>query len=301
MSTAGAPLCLQTPIGFPPCTMARVLFVDDEQSNLDLFAFTFKNEFQILTAQSGEEALRLFEQFSDIACIVTDQRMLGMSGTELLALVRKSAPQTIRMILSAWHDGDILMEAVNEGFIYRYLLKPWDHREVRQVLRRATEKYFLRQERERLTLALEERNAVLVRQAQELEEANAALRAMVLQGATNHEAMAKRDFAEIQQRLSPLLRELRGTELNKRQRRLVGLIETLLQEPSTRTVADGLNPRPDISRTEAEVARLIREGCTTKDISLVLGISCRTVEGHRNRLRAKLGLTGKKASLRTML
>ena len=102
-----------------------VLVVDDEQDNLDAFRFNFGKSFRLLYATSGEQALELAKA-NDIAAVVTDQRMPRMTGLELLRAVRDARPDAIGIIVTAFTDVEVLLEAINLGRIYRYVTKPWD-------------------------------------------------------------------------------------------------------------------------------------------------------------------------------
>ncbi len=127
-----------------------ILVVDDEADNLDAFRFNFKKAFQILTAGGGEEALGILKE-QDIAVIVTDQRMPKMSGLELLKAARSVRPDAVGIILTAYTDVEVLIEAISLGQVYRYITKPWDGKEVRGVLQQALERYQLVHENRRLT------------------------------------------------------------------------------------------------------------------------------------------------------
>ncbi len=126
-----------------------ILVVDDESDNLDAFRFNFKRVFQILTAGSGDEALALLAQH-DVAVIVSDQRMPKMTGLEFLRAARKIRPDAVGIILTAYTDQDVLIEAINLGQVYRYITKPWDSKEVKGVLTQALERFHLRHENGRL-------------------------------------------------------------------------------------------------------------------------------------------------------
>jgi two-component system, NtrC family, response regulator AtoC len=132
-----------------------ILIVDDEQDNLDAFRFNFRKTFEILTATNGPDALALLEG-RDVAVVVTDQRMPKMTGIELLREIRQRHPETVGIILTAFTDVDVLVEAINLGQIYRYITKPWDAKEVRGVLQYAIELYHLTQENKRLSAQLAE-------------------------------------------------------------------------------------------------------------------------------------------------
>jgi DNA-binding NtrC family response regulator len=126
-----------------------VLVVDDEQDNLDTFRFNFRKLFDLRTAGSADEALEVLEQ-TDVAVVVTDQRMPGVTGIELLRRVEQVRPEAVRIILTAYTDVNVLLEAVNMGQIYRYITKPWDSREVKAVLTQAVERFHLRRENRRM-------------------------------------------------------------------------------------------------------------------------------------------------------
>ncbi len=126
-----------------------VLVVDDESDNLDAFRFNFGRVFPLLLAGSGEEALALARE-NDVAAIVTDQRMPKMTGLDLLKAAREIRPDAVGIIVTAFTDVDVLIEAINLGRIYRYVTKPWDSKEVRGVLTHAVERFALRRENRRL-------------------------------------------------------------------------------------------------------------------------------------------------------
>jgi two-component system, NtrC family, response regulator AtoC len=132
-----------------------ILIVDDEQDNLDAFRFNFRKTFDILTATNGPEALALLAE-REVAVIVTDQRMPKMTGIELLREVKVRHPETVGIILTAFTDVDVLVEAINLGQVYRYITKPWDAKEVRGVLQYAMERYHLTLENKRLSAQLAE-------------------------------------------------------------------------------------------------------------------------------------------------
>ncbi len=140
-----------------------ILIVDDEQDNLDAFRFNFRKTFDILTATSGPEALAILAE-KDVAVIVTDQRMPKMTGVELLREVRAKTPETVGIILTAFTDVDVLIEAINLGQVYRYITKPWDAKEVRGVLQYALERYHLQAENKRLAAQLSEYTGYLNQQ-----------------------------------------------------------------------------------------------------------------------------------------
>jgi len=111
-----------------------VMLVDDESNVLSALTRALIDEpFDIITASSGNEALELMEG-KTIKAIVSDERMVGMQGSELLAEVKRRSPETVRILLTGHATLDAAMRAVNVGEIYRFFLKPWDDTEVRFAL-----------------------------------------------------------------------------------------------------------------------------------------------------------------------
>ncbi|ACY12692.1 sigma-54-dependent transcriptional regulator [Haliangium ochraceum] len=132
-----------------------ILVVDDEQDNLDAFRFNFKRAFRLLCASSGEEALEILRD-NEVAVIVTDQRMPRMTGLELLLKAAEIQPDAVGIILTAYTDLDVLVDAINLGQIYRYVTKPWEAKELRGILTHALERYALLRENQRLMAQLRE-------------------------------------------------------------------------------------------------------------------------------------------------
>lgn len=118
----------------------KILIVDDEPANLRTLARLFRDEYEVLTAASGDEALVLLGQH-DVALLITDQRMPGMTGIELLKKTVPLRPRMVRIILTGYTDVDALVEAINCGQVYRYVAKPWNNDELRLTVKRALEHF----------------------------------------------------------------------------------------------------------------------------------------------------------------
>jgi signal transduction histidine kinase len=123
----------------------RVLYVDDDESNLFVFEAGCANDFEVRTAKSAEVALAMMRQ-EDFCVLLTDQRMPGTTGVELAAAARDEFPDTIRMLVTAYADLDSAIDAINWGQVHRYLRKPWDIRELRATLNEACDLYCMNQE-----------------------------------------------------------------------------------------------------------------------------------------------------------
>jgi two-component system response regulator HupR/HoxA len=145
---------------------ATVLVVDDEPRVLDALEAVLAAEFRVLRAEGGEQALRLLPG-ADVAVIVTDYRMPGMTGVELLRRSQDVAPDAVRIVLTAYTDVDSLMDAINTGRIYHFVPKPWDPNELLLIVRRAAERYTLARDNARLRDELELAVNALRREATE--------------------------------------------------------------------------------------------------------------------------------------
>ena len=152
----------------------RLLFIDDEEINRSNFLETFGDEYEILLAGSGEEALEIMAREGTLALILSDQRMPGISGAEVLAQARELVPKAERIMITGYSEPEDIMAAINQGQVYRYILKPWSSGELRIAIIHAVERYQLKEENLALLLALEAKNVELeaVLQARTMELKN---------------------------------------------------------------------------------------------------------------------------------
>ena len=100
-----------------------ILYVDDEEYNLETFNYLFEEKYKIYTAINAEEGLKVLKK-KNIGLVITDERMPGMSGIEFLSKVVENWPDTVRIIISAYSDAERLLNAINRGHAQEYLLKP---------------------------------------------------------------------------------------------------------------------------------------------------------------------------------
>lgn len=126
-----------------------VLYVDDEWTNQVVFKQAFGAAFDVRVVDSGEAALDVLAK-EPVAVLVTDQRMPGMTGNELLLRALELYPETIRIVVTAYADLDPILRAVNEGLVARYILKPWNRTELAGILRWALAAYHACRERQDL-------------------------------------------------------------------------------------------------------------------------------------------------------
>ncbi len=118
----------------------KIMIVDDEPPNLRTLERLFRLDYQVVTAQSGAEALALLEQH-DVALVISDQRMPGMTGIELMSRTVALRPQMVKILLTGYMDVGALIEAINGGLVYKYLTKPWNNDDLRLTVSRALEHF----------------------------------------------------------------------------------------------------------------------------------------------------------------
>ncbi len=127
--------------------MERVLVVDDEPQVLLALEDLLSEKFVVLKAGSGEQALSLIQADSEVAVVVTDQRMPRMSGDELLARLEGRTTAT-RLLLTGYADVEAVTRAVNQGRIFAYVTKPWSSSDLLTKVQRAAEHFQLARELE---------------------------------------------------------------------------------------------------------------------------------------------------------
>jgi len=128
-----------------------ILYVDDEEKSLKMFAQAFERNFRILTAANAAAGFRLLEEHHPrIGLLMTDQRMPGEKGVRLLEKARQAHPRIIRILTTAYADIEAAVSAVNTGAIYKYVTKPWEAVDLEQVLKRGLEFFQVQHERDQL-------------------------------------------------------------------------------------------------------------------------------------------------------
>ena len=146
-----------------------VLCIDDEQNILNaLKRLLRKEQYRLLTANSGREGLAILAE-NEVHVVISDQRMPEMNGTEFLKKVRETYPNILRIILTGYTDVDTISEAINEGHIYKFFLKPWNDHNLKLEIRQALEQYDLIQANKQLHDQLYHQNDALKKMNENLE------------------------------------------------------------------------------------------------------------------------------------
>jgi len=151
-----------------------LLLVDDEIANLHKLQRTLMNQYDVLAACSGEEALALLRNHR-VDAIIADQKMPNMTGVQLLEASQRDYPDLVRIVLTGYTEVEDLIAAINTGKVHKYLTKPWVPEDLLIVVREALEKLELQRENERLAAELKAANERLRAEntilRQEVEEA----------------------------------------------------------------------------------------------------------------------------------
>jgi len=157
------------------------------------------------------------------------------------------------------------------------------------------------EERKKAEREVEERKAQLEAKTHELEEANSALRVLLKRMAADREELEEKVLVNVKELTLPYLEKLKNTPLSAHQKTCINILESNLIDIVS-PFAHKLSSRYlNLTHTEIHVANLVKEGRRTKEIAQQLGLSVRTIEVHRQRIRNKLGLKQRKANLRSHL
>jgi len=117
---------------------ATILFVDDEERILRSLKMLFISHYHVLTANDGVAAIELARQHT-IHVVVSDQRMPGMTGVEVLREIKQVSPNTLRLLLTGYADLTAIVGSINEGEIFRYINKPWKGEELKAAVQKAAD------------------------------------------------------------------------------------------------------------------------------------------------------------------
>lgn len=137
-----------------------ILVVDDDEQNLQAFRSVFRRQANVLTALNAHDALKELDT-NEVHLLITDQRMPGIKGNELLAVVRERYPMIRRLIVTAYADIEAVVSAVNEGGLMGYIAKPWHEDQVWSLIQVAYRAYLKEKETKEYIAQLEDTNSKL--------------------------------------------------------------------------------------------------------------------------------------------
>lgn len=140
----------------------RVLYIDDEENNLHAFKASFRRQYEIYTANSAAEGLKILQNV-DIQVVIADQKMPNTTGVEFFKSIGTTHPDPIRILLTGYTDIEALADAINHGDIYRYITKPWNDLELHNSIKNAYDAYKAKIDLRNKILELEKTNNELNR------------------------------------------------------------------------------------------------------------------------------------------
>lgn len=114
--------------------LPRILYVDDEIINLELLQLTFMNDFEVITASSAEEGLKILELNPEIHVVISDLKMPVMNGLEFIKVVKQNFEEKVCMLLTGFMESEVMLEGFNKELIFRYLMKPWKVDELKETI-----------------------------------------------------------------------------------------------------------------------------------------------------------------------
>jgi response regulator RpfG family c-di-GMP phosphodiesterase len=117
-----------------------LMIVDDEEQILKMLARLFRSEFRVVTANGGQEGLKKFDEERP-ELVLSDQRMAGMTGIEMLKTIAEREPGTVRILITGYSDIDAVIEAVNHKLLDRYITKPWNNDDLVEVVKQGAARY----------------------------------------------------------------------------------------------------------------------------------------------------------------
>jgi response regulator RpfG family c-di-GMP phosphodiesterase len=245
--------------------VAKVLLVDDEENILRSICRVLLEEdaLEVVTADSGPRGLEVLQANRDVALILSDQRMPGMSGADFLQRARELSPDSVRMVLTGYADMADTMDAINKGGASRYLTKPWDDDALRCAIREGVEQYRLVQENRALTEMVEKQN-------RELAEWNQGLKGRVME----QTATIRKQNEELKERNRLVSHSFSQTILAFS--RLIELHSSRLQE-HTRNVTELCMKAAADLRLPAEQTEILRTAALLHDIG-VIGIAAEILD-----------------------
>ena len=112
----------------------RVLYLDDEEPNLFSFKAAFRRDFEVHTCDEPHKAVRMLDE-QEFHVVLSDQRMPRISGVEFFELIMPDHPDVSRVLVTGYADTDAVVDAINKGQVYRFVSKPWNEEELRNVIK----------------------------------------------------------------------------------------------------------------------------------------------------------------------
>jgi len=275
----------------------NVMLIEDNPGHARLIKEMLKE------ARSAAYALQVFDRRATgqkallsglFTVVLLDLHLPDSEGLETLTQIHASDPNVVVIILTSLDDEETAVEALRKGaqdYLVKGQLNP-------DLLLRSIQ-YSI--ERKRIEQDLVKRERELEIKTIDLEEANVALRVLLKKGDEDKNKLEKRLVFNAKGLIEPFLKKLKHSGLNTKQQGYVDIIEFNLNSIISPLMRGLSINHATLTPTEIQIANLVKFGKSTKEIALLLNLSSRTIEVHRNNIRKKINLTNKKINLRTYL
>jgi YesN/AraC family two-component response regulator len=156
-----------------------IMVVDDEKSHLDSMVSLLSEQYKAITARDGQEAWDIIQNMKEpeqISLIISDQKMPKLTGIQLFEKTKNIIPNTIRIILTAYDDKNVMMDAINKAKIDKFILKPFEPEKLKSSIKGAVESFEIKQKSDNQIQALEAQIQRLKQKVKKLEETNKKIR-----------------------------------------------------------------------------------------------------------------------------
>jgi len=292
--------------------VSKLLIVEDEAIiGLQLEGTLESMGYEVVgRAMSGKEAVEMAKKYKPELILMDIVLPGGMNGIQ--AAKKIQAKSDVPIIFITAHDDEKWLEQTNSLQIMGYILKPFHDYQVKATVEIALQRIdlerklkvseeSLRTERNRLEEMVQERTEELKTRTMNLEDTNAALKTILKKREDDKNELEEKVLLNVKRMVQPYLEKLKATKLDSSQQTFAEIVEMSLEEiisPFGHTLS---TKYVNLTPKEVQIANLIKQGRSTKEIAEIFELSKRTIDAHRNHIRRKLGLKKRGGNLRTHL
>jgi len=278
----------------------KLLIVDDDAAVRDLLKGTLERSgYSCWPAANALEARGLLKRYL-FDLILCDIQMPGESGLEFCRFVRSEHRDTAIVMVTVIDDLKTAREALSMG-IYGYAVKPVDTHQilinVTNALRRRELEILAKTHQKNLEKQVHEKTVELKKRTKQLEELNSALSVLLKKREEDKVALGNQFVTNVKTIILPFLERIKRMPLNETQRRDLELLASNIKDIVSPFVKEISSTFLGLTSSEIQVAILIKQGKTTKEIAAILNLSDNTIMTHRYKIRTKLGLKNQKCNL----
>ena len=298
--------------------MTQILIVDDDEPIRQLLGEMLEsNDYGCTLAASAAEARECLKE-QDFELVISDIKMPGESGLQFIKYILAQYPDTATLMVTVMGEPATAEEALEMG-VYGYVIKPFEPNQilisVSNALRRRELERKERSYQKDLEKLVHERTAELLRinkqlrsreaelqvQTKEVQEVNSALRVLLKRRDEDKRELEEKVLFNTKELALPYLEKLKTSGLDGRQMSYVGILESNLNEIISPFSYSLSSRYLNLTPAEIQVANLIKQGKTSKEIAEFLNLSDRTIGFHRANIREKIGIKNREANLRAHL